>query len=303
MTLGTVFDIQTYSLHDGPGIRTLVFLKGCPLTCVWCQNPESQRRQPEILLYAEKCTGCEKCVSVCPHKAIQMIDGKSRTIRTLCKGCGKCSTVCPNEARIVAGRTMTSEEVFREVKKDEIFYKNSGGGVTLSGGEPLAQAEFSTSILQLCKKAGLHTAIETSGMADWETFKEVLKYTDLVLYDLKQIDTLVHQKCTGVANDLILENVKRIRKELGITVVARIPVVPGYNADPKNIEATAKFIATEIGRDTKVNILAYHRLGETKYERLEKEDRGTSITPPSGEQMAELQKIMQAFGLTVSIGG
>jgi pyruvate formate lyase activating enzyme len=303
MTLGTVFDIQTYSLHDGPGIRTLVFLKGCPLNCVWCQNPESQRRQPEILLYTEKCTGCEKCVSVCPYKAVQMIDGKSRTIRTLCKGCGKCSTVCPNEARTLIGRTMSDEEVVREVKKDEIFYRNSGGGVTLSGGEPLAQAEFSTSILRLCKKAGLHTAIETSGMAEWDTFARVLEYTDLVLYDLKQIDTLVHQRCTGVPNDLILENVKRIQKEFTIPVVARIPVVPGYNGDPKNIEGIAKFIVTELGRDTRVNILAYHRLGETKYERLEKEDRGISITPPSGEHMAGLQMIMQAFGLTVSIGG
>jgi pyruvate formate lyase activating enzyme len=303
MTLGTVFDIQTYSLHDGPGIRTLVFLKGCPLTCVWCQNPESQRRQPELLLHSERCTGCGQCVPVCPDKAIQIIDRKSRTVRALCTDCGKCSTVCPNEARTLIGRTMSDEEVFREVKKDEIFFRNSGGGVTLSGGEPLAQAEFSTSVLRLCKKAGLHTAIETSGMAEWDTFKQVLEYTDLVLYDLKQIDTLAHQRCTGVPNDLILKNVKRIQKEFNIPVVARIPVVPGHNADPKNIEGIAKFIVTELGRDTSVNILAYHRLGETKYERLEKEDRGISITPPSAEQMAGLQKIMQAFGLTVSIGG
>ena len=303
MTLGTVFDIQTYSLHDGPGIRTLVFLKGCPLTCVWCQNPESQRRQPELLLYSEKCTGCGQCAPACPDKAIQIIDGKSRTARTLCTGCGKCSIVCPNEARTLIGRTMSDEEVFREVKKDEIFYRNSGGGVTLSGGEPLAQAEFSTSVLRLCKKAGLHTAIETSGMAEWDTFKQVLEYTDLVLYDLKQIDTLAHQRCTGVPNDLILKNVKRIQKEFAIPVVARIPVVPGYNGDSKNIEEIAKFIVAELGRDTRVNILAYHRLGETKYERLEKEDRGISITPPSAEQMAGLQKIVQAFGLTVSIGG
>jgi pyruvate formate lyase activating enzyme len=303
MTSGIVFDIQTYSLHDGPGIRTLVFLKGCPLTCVWCQNPESQRRQPEILLYSAKCTGCGQCVSVCPDKAIQIIDGKSHTARMLCTGCGTCSTVCPNEARILAGRTMSAEEVFREVKKDEIFYKNSGGGVTLSGGEPLAQPEFSASILRLCKNAGLHTAIETSGMTEWESFKQVLEYTDLVLYDLKQIDNAVHQECTGVPNDLILENIKRIRKELTIPVVARIPIVPGYNADSKNIEATAHFIATELGRDTKVNILAYHRLGESKYERLEKQSRGTNIDPPSSERMADIQKIMQAFGLTVSIGG
>jgi pyruvate formate lyase activating enzyme len=303
MTQGIVFDIQTYTLHDGPGIRTLVFLKGCPLTCVWCQNPESQSLQPEVMLYAERCTGCGLCVPVCPGQAIEITGGKSHTRKNLCQGCGNCASVCPNEARIMAGRTMSAEEVFQEVRKDEVFYQNSGGGVTLSGGEPLAQAEFSTSILRLCKQAGLHTAIETTGMAPWQTLRQVLKYTDLVLYDLKQMDTVVHKKSTGVSNNLILENVKRIRKELAIPVVARIPVIPGYNASPENIEATANFIATELGRDTKVNILAYHRLGESKYDRLEKTSRALSIIPPNLEQMANIKKIMENFGLTVSIGG
>lgn len=303
MIQGTVFDIQTYSLHDGPGIRTLVFLKGCPLSCAWCQNPESQRRQPEVLLYAEKCTGCGQCVPVCPNRAISLKEGKSHTDRAICKACGQCAAACPNEARTMAGRIMSDEEVFREVKKDENFYKRSGGGVTLSGGEPLAQAAFSASILKLCKQAGLHTAIETSGMADWETFKQVLEYVDLVLFDLKHLNSPVHQKCTGVPNDLILENVKRIRRDYSIPIAARIPVVPGYNADIGNIEATARFIATELGRETRVNILAYHRLGETKYDRLEKDGSRINITPPSAEQMADIQKAMEAFGLTVSIGG
>jgi pyruvate formate lyase activating enzyme len=303
MTQGTVFDIQTYSLHDGPGIRTLVFLKGCPLACVWCQNPESQHRQPEVLLYSEKCTGCGLCVPVCPNQAIQVTRGKSHTKRNLCQGCGKCTAACLNEARILAGRTISAEEVFREVKKDEIFYKRSGGGVTLSGGEPLAQAEFSVSILQLCKQAGLHTAIETAGMAEWETFKQVLEYVDLVLYDIKHMDSVAHQKYTGVPNYLILENVKRIRKEFAIPIAARIPIIPGYNADLKNVEATARFIAAELGPATKVNLLAYHRLGETKYNCLEKEGGGISISPPMEEQIAGIQKTMEAFGLTVFIGG
>ena len=303
MTQGTVFDIQTYSLHDGPGIRTLVFLKGCPLACIWCQNPESQRYQPEVMLYSEKCTGCGQCVSVCPNQAIQIVDGKSHTKRDLCRGSGKCIPICPNEARTLAGRTMSAEEVFQEVKKDEIFYKRSGGGVTLSGGEPLAQSEFSGAILLLCKQAGLHTAIETSGMAKWEAFKQVLEHVDLVLYDLKHMDSLSHQKCTGVTNELILENVKRIHKEYAIPIIARIPIIPGYNADPQNIESTARFVATELGTDTKVNILAYHRLGETKYSRLEKENSRICITPPTVEQMTALQKTLETFGLTVSIGG
>jgi pyruvate formate lyase activating enzyme len=303
VTQGMVFDIQTYSLHDGPGIRTTVFLKGCPLSCIWCQNPESQHHQPEVMLYLERCTGCSQCVSACPNQAIQIVDGKSHTNRNLCRGCGKCADICPNEARTLAGRVLSAEEVFLELKKDDIFYKKSGGGITLSGGEPLAQAEFSAAILSLCKQAGLHTAIETSGIAGWDIFKTVLEYVDLILYDLKHMDSPSHQRYTGVPNDLILENVKRIRKEYSIPIVARIPIIPGYNADLKNIEATASFITSELGLDTKVNILAYHRLGESKYSRLEREISRINTTPPTSEQMAALQKTIETFGLTVSIGG
>lgn len=303
MAQGTVFDIQSYSLHDGPGIRTTVFLKGCPLACVWCQNPESQRHQPEILLYPERCTGCGQCVPACPSQAIRVEDGKSHTDRNLCKGCGKCADVCLNEARRLAGRVWTAQDVFAEVKKDDAFYKRSGGGVTLSGGEPLAQPEFSAAILSLCKQAGLHTAIETTGMARWETVQRVLEYVDLVLYDLKHMDSASHQKFTGVPNDLILENLKRMRREYSIPIVLRIPIVPGYNADLGNIAATARLIAREIGSGARVNILAYHQLGETKYGRLERAGRGASITPPTAEEMAAIQKSMEAHGLIVSVGG
>ena len=303
MAQGTVFDIQSYSLHDGPGIRTTVFLKGCPLACVWCQNPESQRHQPEVLLYPERCTGCGQCVPACPSQAIRVEDGKSHTDRNLCKGCGKCADVCLNEARRLAGRVWTAEDVFADVKRDDAFYRRSGGGVTLSGGEPLAQAEFSTAILSLCKRAGLHTAIETTGLAQWATLEQVLEHVDLVLYDLKHMDSASHQKFTGMPNDLILENLKRIHREYSIPIVARIPIVPGHNADLKNIEATARFIVNALGSGAKVNILAYHRLGEAKYGRLEREGSGTSITPPTAEEMAAIQKTMESLGLTVSIGG
>ena len=303
MAQGTIFDIQTYSLHDGPGIRTTVFLKGCPLACIWCQNPESQKHQPEVMLNLERCTGCGQCVPACPNQAIRVENGRSHTKRNLCIGCGKCADTCPNEARILTGRVWSAEEVFDVVKKDDMFYRRSGGGVTLSGGEPLAQAEFSTAILSLCKRAGIHTAIETAGMARWETLEKVLDYVDLVLYDLKHMDSGSHQKYTSVPNDLILGNLKRIRSGYSIPIAARIPIVPGYSADLGNIEATARFITREMGLETKVNILAYHRLGETKYGRLEREGGRTIITPPTAEQMAAIQEIMGAFGLTVSIGG
>lgn len=303
MVKGTIFDIQSYSLHDGPGIRTTVFLKGCPLACVWCQNPESQHHQPEILFYAERCSGCGQCITACTKQAIWMADGKSHTRRDLCEGCGKCADTCLNAARILSGSIWSAEDIVTEVKKDEAFYRRSGGGITLSGGEPLAQPEFSTAILSLCKRAGLHTAIETTGMARWGTLKQVLEYVDLLLYDLKHMDSSSHKKCTGIKNDLILENLKQIQRNYSIPIVARIPIIPGFNADLKNIENTARFIVNEIGPDTKVNILAYHRLGETKYSRLEREQSGVNITPPTAEQMAIIQKTIEGLGLIVSIGG
>ncbi len=303
MAEGALFDIQSYSLHDGPGIRTTVFMKGCPLACIWCQNPESQRRQPEVMLYPEKCTGCGGCLPACPRKTITVEDNKSHTKRDLCIGCGKCVDTCPNEARRLAGWVCSAEDVFGEVKKDEAFFRRSGGGVTLSGGEPLAQPEFSSAILCLCKQAGLHTAIETTGFARWSTVEQVMQHVDLVLYDLKHMDSESHQKFTGLPNDIILENLKRIRRIYPVPIVARMPVIPGYNADMENVEATASFIAREIGRDTRVNILAYHRLGETKYERLELQGKGIGIAPPTMQLMVGIQKSMEAHGLTVSIGG
>jgi pyruvate formate lyase activating enzyme len=303
MTQGIIFDIQSYSLHDGPGIRTLVFLKGCPLRCIWCQNPESQRHRPELLYDTEKCTGCGTCVTACRNGAIEVREGKSHTDRERCDGCGECVNICPTEARILAGRTMSAEEVFREVKKDEAFFRNSGGGVTLSGGEPLAQPEFSSDVLRLCREQGIATAIETCGLAPWEAVAQVLRYTDLVLYDLKHLDAVAHRKLTGAPNEVILKNARRIHGELGIPIIARIPVVPGCNADLENIEATARFIAHELGTETPVNLLAYHRLGESKYARLEQTGSGAFIAPPSEEEMEELKRLMEERGLSVTIGG
>lgn len=300
---GLIFNIQRYSIHDGPGIRTAVFMKGCPLRCIWCANPEGQVLRPEIFLNLEKCTGCGKCVQECPQEAIEIRWGKSQINRRVCVGCGKCAEVCPNEARSPMGRWTSAKEVFEEIKKDSIFYERSGGGVTLTGGEPLAQPEFATSILGLCQGAYIHTALETCGHAEWGIFKEVLKSVDLLLYDFKHMDPVKHKKYTGVSNRLILDNAKRASHKLSIPMWARIPVIPGYNDSAENIEATARFIAEELGNCVKrVNLLPYHRLGETKFERLGL-NYSVSTSPPSEEHLQELQRVFERFGLSAYIGG
>ena len=300
---GIIFNIQGYSIHDGPGIRTNVFLKGCFLRCAWCQNPESQSLKPELFYFKEKCTGCGRCVDVCPEHAIRVIEALSNTDRNRCRGCGQCVQVCPNEARSLVGKEITAEEVFQRVKKDELFYKRSKGGVTLTGGEPLFQPDFSKKLLSLCREAGIHTALETCGYASWETLKDLLQYVDLVLFDLKHMNSEKHREYTGVSNNLILENIRKIHHDLKIPVRARIPVIPGYTDSDENIRATAGFIAKELSASVPVHLLAYHQLGGTKYERLGKVGNDFSITPPTNEHMLELQKIVVSYSLDTYIGG
>jgi pyruvate formate lyase activating enzyme len=302
-TRGVIFNIQTYSIHDGPGIRTTVFIKGCPLKCVWCQNPESQMVTPQLFFNSETCVGCGKCLQVCPEGAIRLDEGKSWTNRDICRGVGKCVEVCPNEARNIAGRYVTAGEVFKEVMEDKIFYERSGGGVTLGGGEPLASPEFTNSLLRLCKKADIHTALDTCGYAKWEIMKQILQYVDLVLYDLKHMDPVAHKLFTGVSNEVILENARRVRRELHIPVLARVPVIPGYNDSMENMGATGRFIATELGVSTEVHLLPYHKLGEMKYHRLEKSGNPISIIPPDEKCIMKLKEVFESFGLKVHEGG
>ncbi len=302
-TEGVIFNLQRYSIHDGPGIRTTVFLKGCPLRCLWCQNPESQAARAQVFFVKENCKGCGACVRACPEGAIDLVEGRSRTNRDLCTGAGKCAEVCPNEARNLMGRQITAGEVFDEVAADDIFYQRSGGGATLSGGEPLAQPEFATAVFRLCRDASIHTTLDTCGYAPWETMRRVLEHVDLVLYDFKHMDPEQHRRYTGVSNELILQNAKRIHHELGIPLLARVPVIPGYNDGLENLGATARFIATELGDSIRVHLLPYHRLGEAKHERMEQPGKSIAAQPPSEEYMEEIRQVLESFGLTVHLGG
>jgi pyruvate formate lyase activating enzyme len=299
---GVVFNLQHYSIHDGPGIRTTVFLKGCPLKCLWCQNPESQNSHPLLFFTAEKCTGCGACVEACPNGAIKLVGHKSKTDRDCCTGKGECVSVCPSEARSIIGREMTAEEVFEDIKTDDIFYRNSGGGVTLSGGDPVFQPDFSIAILKLCRSAGIHTALETCGFLEWHELKNILKHVDLVLYDIKHMDSTKHKAYTGVTNELILENAEKIHRDLKIPIYPRVPFIPGYNDSLENLKRTAEFIVTKLDGNNRVYILPYHRLGETKYEQIDRKMTLT-ITVPSKQQLETARQIFESTGLSAGIGG
>ncbi len=300
---GIIFNIQGYCIHDGPGIRTSVFLKGCPLRCLWCQNPESHSFHPELLFAEEKCTGCGKCVQVCPERAIRIQGKASRTDRGLCKNTGLCVEVCPNEARAVIGRQATADAVFKEIAADALFYQESGGGVTLGGGEPLAQPEFAVSILKKCRDAGFHTALDTCGHASWTTAREVLRHVNLVLFDFKHMSSEMHKQYTGVSNELILQNAEKIHHQLSIPMRARVTLIPGFNDSPENLEATARFIADRLSSAIPVHLLPYHRLGEAKWERLGRRNETAAIDTPGEQQLMECRQIFESFGLTTFAGG
>ncbi|MGC8833939.1 MAG: glycyl-radical enzyme activating protein, partial [Armatimonadota bacterium] len=241
-TAGLVFNIQRFCLHDGPGIRTTVFFKGCPLNCLWCHNPESQSMHPELLFHADRCTGCARCIRVCPNSAVELRSAPPVYLnRELCRTCGACVEVCPAEARAVSGRWMTAEEVLAAAERDRRYYTASGGGITLSGGEPTLQLDFAEAVLKLAKAADLHTCVDTCGFAPWEAFERLLPLTDLFLYDLKAISPELHLSTTGADNRPILDNARRLAAS-GAEIVFRIPVVPGINDSAEELHAIAAFL-------------------------------------------------------------
>ena len=273
---GRIFDIQRFSIYDGPGIRTNVFFKGCNLRCPWCHNPESQSAKRQLLFYKNKCVGCGKCAEIC-----------DKTFTADCIACGRCAEVCAHGARRISGDIMSADEIVEVVLSDVEFYKTSGGGVTLSGGEPLLQPEFAAEILKKCRKNGIHTAVETAADVPWKSFEAVLPYLDLVLCDIKAMDEDTHIKCTGTSNKRILENAEKLKKS-AVKVVFRTPVVPGYN--DCEVEKIAEFCSP-----CEYELLAYHSTGCGKYDALNMSYTLEDVEPPSRDFMEKLAEKTNAI--------
>ena len=298
---GIVFDIMHFSTRDGPGIRTTVFLKGCPLHCLWCHNPESQSLRLELMLRPNLCITCLACIPACPEGAITLIGGEFITDRSKCNLCGICVETCTAEARVIVGREMTVAEVMAEILKDTIFYDESGGGVTFSGGEALMQQKFLLELLRACKEKGIHTTVDTSGYANWAVLDSMRPYVDLFLYDLKALDDKVHRQFTGVSNQLILANLSRL-SELGHPVILRMPLIPGVNDSDESIQAVGRFAAS-LPNLVRLDILPYHQAGIEKYRRLDKVYGLAEIAPPSGEKVEIIAGVLRGFHLNIQVGG
>jgi len=300
-----VFNIQKYSIHDGPGIRTTVFLKGCPLNCIWCCNPESQELKSQVTFNSSRCIGCNSCIVSCPVSAISL---DSLFIRKIdykkCIGCDKCVKICPVGALQKVGKLMTVREVLDEVIKDMIFYRKTNGGVTISGGEPFYQYECLMDLLKEFKKATfLNVAIETTGYTSWRNLERALPFLDLILYDFKHFNSRKHRLYTGVDNSLIIENLKKLG-ETDVRIWLRMPIIPGYNDSLKDIENTADLIK-KIKNIHKIELLPYHKLGNSKYLRLGIIHKLKYLEPPPKEKLKEIESIFKSKlpYLEVQIGG
>lgn len=297
---GIVFDLQRFSLHDGPGIRSLLFLKGCPLRCPWCCNPESQAFAPELLVDRSACLGCRRCLADCPSGAAALTPEGPGVDRRRCRACGGCAERCPSGARCLAGRPITVAEALAELLRDLPFFRNSGGGVTLGGGEPLAQPGFAEALLRACRARGLHTAVETCGHVPWEALDRIRPWTDLILYDVKHADPAPFRAGPGGDLGLVLANLERLAGS-GAAVTVRTPLIPGWNDDAEVVGAIAARAYAFGLRE--MHLLPFHRLGQTKYHLLGIPYPFQEAPPLSEARLRELQARAAAAGMRVTLGG
>ncbi len=299
MLQGIVTDIQRFSIHDGDGIRTTVFLKGCQMRCFWCHNPETISPLQELQVNSEACISCLACLPYCPYAALSQVDGNPIYSRERCRACGACAVACYAHARLLIGRSMSVDEVIAEVIQDKDFYDRSGGGVTLSGGEPLLQNDFTIEILQKCRQSGIHTAIETNLSWPWERIAAVLPLLDVLMMDVKLIDPIRHKEATGASNRQILDNLCRLANEK-IPVIVRTPIIPGVNDNAGDIGAIADYIS-DMPNLQYYELLPYHPLGTGKNKTLGKDVK--TLIPPSDELMISLANVAQQRNIPVRIAG
>ena len=299
---GKIYDIQKFAIHDGPGIRTLVYMKGCPLKCLWCSTPQTQNSSPDLLYIEVHCNFCHSCVEACPKEAIKISgEGTIKIDRNLCNTCGECVESCQNEALKIVGDERTVEELYSEIMKDSPFFRRSNGGVTIGGGEPTMQPEFVSTLLNKFKKTFIHTALETCGYAKWEHLEKILEHIDLLYFDIKHMDPLEHQKITGVPNEIILENVKKAAKMKPIII--RIPLIPGLNDSEENLLNTARFAAGLGENLLRIELLPYHKFGTGTYSQLGRKYELKDLESPNEEYMNKLKKIIESCCVKVQIGG
>lgn len=296
---GVIFNIQKFSLHDGPGIRTIVFFKGCRMTCLWCSNPESQDISPQIMFNKNLCTKCGRCQLECEYSAIDM-NSLYRINKDKCNNCEKCIESCLNGALVLEGKKCSVEEIVKELKKDSIQYRRSHGGITLSGGEVLLQPNFAAELLKECKSYGWHTAIETAMYVNSEAVKKVMPYIDLAMIDIKSMNSEVHKRFTGVGNESILKNIK-LSDELAKEIIIRVPVIEGFNADLESIREIAQFSKSLKGLK-RIDLLPYHNYGEGKYEAIGKEYLLGELKAPSENKMNTLKSLVKEMGIICTIG-
>lgn len=298
---GIIFDVQNYAIYDGPGIRTIIFLKGCPLKCDWCQNPESQKLSPEMSYFKEKCQLCEICVNACPNDALQLLNDEIKRDKALCTICGICSEMCPNQVMEIVGRNISVEELVEIVLRDKPFYDNSGGGTTISGGEPTMQINFLLELLKALKKQGIHTAIETCGYFNEDLIGELVKYVDLFLFDIKLIDNEKHKEFTDVSNEKILTNFSKILSKVGSErILPRIPLIPGVSTDVSTIQHIITFLH-EINYNGQIHLMPYNKLTKTKYEKVGMGDLYKDMGDLADEDLNKITKLFEQHSYDVII--